>query len=334
MPVKRKKTESYRLLYDETGEIGLAEFEKIVQCLVWMADSVVMPRSIRLSPKLGPDLQAVVSKLESLSDRGMIEFWDYASELGATSEPAGLNVATSSLKHVVSRSEYEDLYSRVAAGTEAYSSLVLKGAGRDPVRLDGISEVVSLQSALWSTGLAAMMNVDQILMPADRVRAFDGQLAKATRVAGVAGPVSETLMKLRDITGLWRLGVDDITYLRKQLPYVRPFLESVAYQSVVQDGARGYDEHAATAANRAVREYLSQLDAAATSKPTALEGARGTAANWTVSVSSVAFPALAVVSFVQPIISWTTKTFGRRKGLIYFMAELDEKTRKRANKFR
>lgn len=314
------------LLYDDAPAIGIREYEKLLQSLLWAADTVLLPPTARPALTLSPSsVGEMTTRLSELIDRDLVGVWTFDSSVRPFKETAQewLRPTPSALRPLTPDA-YGAVYSMLEAETRKYRSEILSGRGAPGnLRLEGISEFVSLQSALWSLGLADALNADQILLGPVRAAALDAHVFKAMAVAQATGPVTQALMDVTGAGPLSVLEIDEIIELRKNLAHVRQFLTEVVEKSIPTNRIANMTEVVTDAQTLALQEYVRLAGSRASSTRGAL---RTVAIDWTVNLLGLIHPLLQVASFAKPVVEWRLAA-RRDRGIVVFVAKLSQKTR-------
>lgn len=323
--MKRRRPRSL-LLYNDSTDIGVAHLEKILQGLVWLADGIVLPSIARPDP-LAPeeDQDFIRNRLGELAEAHFLDRWDIEHMPLAVRRPSWW--PREAQTHTIEPETYEKIQSGVQEGVSAYRLDLLRGVGRrEGAMLSGVTEFVMLRDSLWSVGLARYVGADFLLSSEVRTGTFLAPLRRLSDLGSVLGPVSQTIMELHGIERLAGLTVGDIRGLRKYLPTTRQLLTNVAQNA---------EDHFATTTDR--KRYVDQIvDSArqhyAAAMGHAVENAEradltSDASGVAVTIAGMVFPPLQVLSFAQPLMSWSPHgREGRR--LVMFLTKLKRRAKK------
>lgn len=318
----------YTLLYDGPTDLGLAEYERVLQGLIWVADAVIMPSYATPSPFLAPDEQRRLrQKLGALAEAGLVRQWSVDLPMPQVGEAGWWPAETSTV--LLERSRYLELQSGVRESIHAYRDDVMRGVGKRPGAMtSGITEFIQLQETFWTLGLSRSLGADSLLSTERRADQITSPLLRDGLVSDALGPVSETIMHLHGVGPLSSLSTRDIRRLRKHLPSVRRELADIAVranrQVLTPKDARRYSEIVAETAQKRYAEIvgvkLGQNTAAAR---------RSTASSLGVTVAGTIFPPLGALGFVQPLLS-LSPTHRDEKHFLLFLGKLQKRTRRRS----
>jgi hypothetical protein len=216
-------------LYDERTLLGGEEYEKILQLLLWSSDQVCLPPQVRVRSDIPEMMQRLIAtRINELADVGMVT--SYQIEDIPTVRAPGILILREQARKTVSQDDYRSLFQDVRETTLQYRGR-LATPGHN-ARLEGVTEYVTLQSHLWTLGLAGLVGSGQALTSDRRSTAFIHQLEKGQRAADLRAPVVDALMKLNDIGALRGLATEDIIKLRRYLPQVRQFVTEIVDSAV------------------------------------------------------------------------------------------------------
>ncbi len=312
-------SDALSLFYDESAEMGLPEYEKLLQSLLWVADDISLPPFLRLNPRMDETTYDHLSgRLTDLQDAGLLSTWDLDGDPPIRFRPGirpwKSDIPSRSLR-AIAPATYEELYEDVRLATDRYRSLLkTMVAQRRGVRLEGITEYVSLQGSLWSLGLANIVGADQILTTTARDSALDMQLAKAKTVSGLTQPVVESLMQLTNIGSLVDLTVDELLSLRRALPFVREYLLSTIQRATDGLGLPSSEALSQEVTSRVEREFMHLV---IDQVPTGRKRATSMAVDWTATVLGLTKPILSVASFAAPVMRWALDRRGNRRVVVF-----------------
>lgn len=320
----KQNTPAAPLLYDDRIDIGVPEWETIVQGLVWLGDVVYLPAVARPSSLVTEDERRYIGrKLSEFAEAGFLRRWDLETD---RTDLAAKWWPTSSLCHMIERETYRSLSGNVNDGIERFRDDVMRGAGRKAGEvMSGITEFVSLRDALWTMGLARELKTDSWLSSNQRLVSIRGPLTAYTRLRGRGGPIARQVMELNGITGVSALRVRDVRALQKRLKVTRTFVRSVETRAM------------ANALLVPQEEYLDQLhDAtdkvfagkAVEAVQAGIRGSEiGAVEGIAFTTAGIIFPPLAAAAFAQPLFDWNPH--GREgRQLVMFLRKLKRRVRK------
>ncbi len=320
---------SASMLYGDTSQFGHLEFEKVVQSLLWAADTVILPPSIRPDPTMdGADASRIAGILEDLIDRRLLAMWDFHPSLSSDLYVNRWLSVPQNRTVVLEPAAYALIYAGIQKGTSAYRKLILRGSEtRTGPRVEGITEFVSLQNSLWNYGLTAALGAKQLLLNSAGVAALDRPLAKAAAIEHISTPVRQALLDLRGISGIAHLSVDDLIYLRKHLPNVRDFVSNIVEDSLNRSTDPDLTAVTEEAKRAASQKFVKLANEEATKRPGIAVGGANAAMDWTLNLLAFFSPWLLAVSFAKPVVQLAISQRSRR-GILFFMAELERRTTK------
>lgn len=299
-------------LYDERTLLGEEEYEKIVQLLLWSADQVCLPPQARLRQDL-PDGTArhFFTNLHELADAGLLG--TYKIESAPPIEVPDRISFPEKGQRLVSRDEYLSLFSDVRESTLRYREQLTRSAAS---HIEGVTEYVTLQSQLWTIGLAGLVGSGQALTSDRRSMAFMQQVKKSQLAADLRAPAIDSLIQLNDIGSLQRLSVDNIMTLRRYLPQVREFLDRTINDVMSKRPLASIEELRADVADQARREYFElyrDLQMSTSQRTQSL------AVDIAVTVLGYFYPALSIIAFAKPLAEWIESRHGKNRVMVFNM---------------
>jgi hypothetical protein len=317
------------MLHDDRSDITLAELEKILQGIVWLADGVILPFYAQPSKLVDPDVQDFIAgRLAELAEAGYVRQWRLSPLLPQVSLPSWWPSSTTFCD--VDLDAYKRLQSDIQVGVSLYRDDMLRGIGRPAHALiSGISEFVSLQNSLWIVGLARFLGADYLLSSDSRSSALSWPLRQLASAGNIVGPISKTVMELNDVGSLTMLSMSDISSLRRFKPTARALIADVL-NDVESDLSASFDQQRyVEAAIESTRWHYARLlneSVRQASRNANTNNALGVS----ITVAGTVFPPLNALSFVQPLMSWTT---GGRSGrrLVSFLTKMKRRIGTRAN---
>lgn len=316
------------LLYDGPTGLGPAEYERLLQGLIWVGDAVLMPSHATPSPFLALDEQRRLrQRLGALAEAGLVQRWRVDLPMPQVAEATWWPEKTSTA--LLERDQYLELQSGVRESVHSYRDDVMRGIGRKPGSMtSGITEFIQLQETFWTLGLSRSLGADSLLSTQRRADQIMSPLLRDGFVSDTLGPVSETIMQLKGVGPLASLSMRDLRRLRKHLPSVRRELASIAAranrQVLTPKDARRYSQIVAETAQKRYAEILGEKLAA--DRTAAL---RSTAGGVGVTVAGTIFPPLGALGFVQPLLA-LSPTHRDQKHFLLFLSKLQKRTQRRS----
>lgn len=315
------------MLYDAPTDIGVPEYEHILQALIWVADFIALPSYASAGRTLSPDAYRHVSRgLAALADAGLLQRWSVDLPMPQVA-PVSWWPATAQ-ETVVDRAHYLDLQEAVREGTARYRDDLMRGIGRRPGSMtSGITEFVQLQETLWTIGLSRVLGTDFLLSTDRRASQIESPIMKLDPVGSAVRPVSETIMQLHGIGPLTNLTVRDLKRLRKRLPAVRRELTRIAIAAdrelLTPTDSRRFSEAVVREASARYAEIMGTRvdDDAATTRRSSVLGVG-------LTVAGTIYPPLSALGFVQPLLSWDPRRREQRE-FVLFLRKLRKFSKRR-----
>jgi hypothetical protein len=299
-------------LYDERTLLGAEEYEKMLQLLLWSSDQVCLPPQARLRQDLPDEIsRGLITRLNELADAGLLT--TYHIEGAPLLKAPGLLVLPKKTEKVVSREEYDGLFRDVRESTMRYRSQL--AAARN-VQLEGVTEYVTLQSHLWTIGLAGLLGSGEALTSDRRSATFARQVQKSHQASELRPPAIDALMKLNDIGSLYPLSTEDILKLRRYLPQVRSFIADVIDNTAARRPLAHVEALRSEVVEQVQHDYLELYFDLQKSNA---QRARSLATDIAVTVLGYLYPPLSVITFTKPLAEWIESRRGTRRVMVFNM---------------
>jgi hypothetical protein len=314
------------MLHDDRSDITLAQLEKILQGIVWLADGIVLPFYAKPSTLVDAEEQRLVTtRLAELAEAGYLRQWRISPRLSQVSVPTWWPAGTRA--HEVDGEAYRHLHDGIQVAVSLYRDDLLRGMGRPAqTMMSGISEFVSLQNSLWTIGLARFLSTDYLLSSDSRSLAVSWPLRQLAAAGNAVEPVSRTIMELHDVGSLTLLSVSDIARLRRFKPTARALIADVVNEVEGDVGIALDQQRFVDAAVESTRRHYTELLGEAVQQ-TSRNANTSNMVGLGITVAGTIFPPLNALSFMQPLIGWNA---GGRPGrrLVTFLAKLKKRTHK------
>lgn len=320
--------ESAAMLYDAATDIGIDEYEQIVQALVWVADYLIAPSYALAGRRLADDESRHISRhLAELAEAGLIRRWCVDVPMPQLAPVRWWPKSTQEV--TISREEYLELRTNVRDGTSRYRNDLMRGVGRPTgSMMSGVTEFVQLQEMLWTFGLSRALDTDFLLSTQRRSTQVQAPILRLSPVARAADPASETIMQLHGIGPLRDLSVRDLKRLRRSLPAIRAQLTRIALEAdrdvLTPADSRKMSEAVAREARARYAELMrvKEKGEAATSRRSTLTGLG-------ITVAGTIFPPLGALGFIQPLLSLDPRHREERR-FVLFLRRLRRLTKERS----
>ena len=324
-----------QMLYDDSSVIGPTQLERIIQSLVWVADRVLAPASGRIDASLPQEDQNFLTRrLIELREADLLQLWDFEPSLiGRSMKAPSRSMRRADEIRYVDSVAYERIYSNIIRGSQEYRARLLFGQRRGtPVEFDGISEIVSFQSALWTLLLADHFEADQIMTPAYRTDALGRHLEKSITASQLVGPVIQHVMKLSDIGSLAHLEVKDIIRLRRKITVARSFVLDIVQAAIRENRFASVTELAESAKGKMYERYIAELNKEIPRPRHIPERVGELGAEAVVDILAHVWPPLLPLKLLgKTALDWGLGR-ARHRGIVWFVADLRSRVARRAKR--
>jgi len=299
-------------LYFDRTEFGIDEFEKVLQALLWTADYLFVPTLLRPVRDMPKDQEnRILYQLHELAEAGLIRTYRFERSVPSHLQSDWFLLPESGT-YTIPNEAYEELFERVAESTAQYRLDVNKGfqSGRRNIRLDGITEYVTLQDSLWALGLSGTLGTAHLLQAPASSQRLSAQLNKVRDALGLMQPAIRELMNVNDIPRLGGISTDSILTLRKKMPTVRQYLINLGEAVEIVNPLASADEKAVEIARRARLDYIRLL---AENQASAGKRLLAISVDALAGILGLFYPILGVAPFVRPLAEWVKETRGDRQ---------------------
>lgn len=301
-------------LYDERGTIGVTEYEKLLQTLLWSSDRIWLPPQARLDPAMERETTRYLrSQLDDLIEAGLLA--SFSIEHGMKFDDRGTLIPAKNSATTIPYEDYQQLYADIRESTIRYGEQIRQRHPGQP-RLEGVTEFVTLQSHLWTICLARALEADHALTAENRSQVFFHQLDKAQQAADLYAPAAQALMQMTQTGPLSGLTTDQVLELRRYLPQVRSFLDTTINSVLSRRPLADVEELQDLVKEKVTQEYVALLSEY---YKTRAQRIKGLSTDVAISVLGVLYPPLSALAFIRPIAEWVESQRGVRRVIMFNM---------------
>jgi hypothetical protein len=190
-------------MYANKAHLTIEDVRKIILASVFVADEVLLPSSLYVSPNLSDEQQGfVLTRINELHDIGAVRFWEIEGFTNPSLSEARRSGLVMPADEQITRTQYNTVMEMIDERLMEQRQLFL---GEAATSYDGITEMVLGRQTMWKFAVAESLKADRLLISPEVEGTMQQYFSDLMRYHQFESQIIERIadrLSLPDVSGL------------------------------------------------------------------------------------------------------------------------------------